>query len=181
MAKNKYVVTTAYGTFKRNTDRTYSHFVIWQGVDPRYIAERALESLASAHKYFQRYAEACTLAEQNPGFRVEIEDGCSYNSAQWLKDNRKPAGTLRLIKDTGEQYQKGFLASDYALWRDEADADIKGHDAALKEELEANAAAPYAVAGWCGRLDLALSLATQQLKYGRQHIRVISIATGCEI
>lgn len=178
MAKNKYKVTSEFGTFTRSTDRTYTHLVISKGTDPERIKRQAAESLAYSEKQLAKYTAAVELAEKNPGMRVEIEDGASYNSAEWLRANRKPRGTMRLIVDNGKQYQQGFTLAQWIEYRDDVREEIAGHAAALEAKLARNAAEQYGIEGWCGRKDLADKLAATVLKREALNVHILEVATG---
>jgi hypothetical protein len=176
----KKVVVTAYGTFRRTTQRTYTHFVISRGLRADVIQQRADKELASDLKSLERYQAALTLALET-GDRVEIEDGNSINSADWLRANRKPKGTLRVIKDTGNPYQLGWLAPQWADWRDDIALRIKKHDDVTAKKLADAAVEKYGTQGWCSRLDLAQKLAATATKNGYKDVRIIVVATGYEV
>lgn len=151
-------VTTPFGTFTRQTARTYTHFVVVCG-----FKAEALEAIRLAEIQMERTNAA--------KYRRILADGCDVRErSEWHRQN-----TLKNIAD-------GSLAK----WADQAEAraarlEAKGPITQDRDSwglTDANLASTptFGVAGWCGRLDLARKLAEKQGSY--RTVAIIEVATG---
>lgn len=169
--KNKYSVTTEFGTFTRSTNRTYSHMVAICGRSEDVIRARFAEELKYNRKLAARYAVGVQVA-QATGFAGTLAQD----------DDRWVSVACKGFENQGRVC--GHTAADIAEWLASAQQSIETSDARLEKALADNAAAIAnkvgGDVGWASRLDLAISNANKYRKMGYTAY-VIEVATGKEV
>lgn len=162
MAKPTLNVTTDFGTFTRQTARTYTHLVICCGFRAELREAFRVAEIASQKKEAARYRRIIAAG-------ADVTDKTPFNrqcTAQFLAE-----GKFQTWAESSEQR----VAQLEAMGPITAD----GNDGWSLSEA-APAVLAWGVAGWCGRLDLATKLADKQRKTWRQVV-VIDVATGATV
>lgn len=161
MAKPTLKVTTEFGTFTRQTARTYTHLVIVRG----YRAEM---------REGYRQAEIASQKKEAARYRRVIAAGHdAKDTTTWQREHT--AACLAEGK---------FLA-----WAESAERRVAQLEAMGKITADGNdgwtlaEAAPvlaWGLAGWCGRLDLARKLADKEARAWREVV-ILDVATGATV
>lgn len=162
MAKRTLTVTSEFGTFTRKTERTYTHLVVVKG----YRAE-----VREGH----RKAEIASQKKEAAKYRRVIAAGFDVaDTTQWQREC-----TQKFLAEG--KFQKWVEQADQAVARLEAIGPITtdGNTWGLSDEQLA-AQPAWGLAGWCGRLDLAMKVADTQRKTYRQ-VAIIDVATGATV
>lgn len=165
--KNKYSVTSKFGTFTRSTNRTYSHMVVICGRGEDVLRAKAAEQLAYDKDLVVRYTEGVRVA-QGTGFAGTVGQGDSV----WVPVQQAGFGSGRVC---------GHSLTDIQQWladRQEAVATSAARlEKTLADNLDRVSNRKGEDVGWASRLDLAVSNANKYRKLGYAAY-VIEVATG---
>lgn len=166
--KNKYSVTSKFGTFTRSTNRTYSHMVATCGRGEDVIRARFAAELKNDLRMVVRY---------NEGAKVAAATGFAGTYAQ--DDDRWVSVTNKGFEGNGRIC--GHAVADITEWAAHSQQQVETAAARLDKALADNAATVAnrkgSDAGWASRLDLAVSNANKYRKMGYAAY-VIEVATG---
>lgn len=141
-------VTTEFGTFQRQTARTYTHIVIVKG----YRAERLEASRVSTITDSRKTAALYRKGLDTTG---RVAYGSQEQLNIWAAQYEAEAAALEA---------RGPITADATTWG--------------LTEANLTSTPTWAVIGWCGRLDLARKLAVGTEASRFRHVHVIEVATG---
>lgn len=152
MAKTKRTVISDLGTFTRTTARTYQYLVVVKGRKADVLEAYRRETLRSKTRELAKY-------------RQELATG--------IRTDWRPAGTV------GGDWDRKMTAlfiedGSYVKWIAQLETALASVE--LNTPITEDEAGDYVVAGWCGRLDLAMKLFDQQNTF--RHAAIINVETG---
>lgn len=164
MAKPTLTVTTDIGTFTRQTARTYTHVVVAKG----YRAE-LIESY--------RQAEIKRTTKDLATYRLTVATGQCQDARPGASGNWDREMTAQHLADGS--YARYIADAEAELARLTAMQPIT-EDRPSWGVSDANLAATPAwfALGWCGRLNLAATLAKSNEASRYRNVRVYEVATG---
>lgn len=161
MAKPTLKVTTEFGTFTRQTARTYTHLVIVRGYRAEMREGYRQAEIAAQKKEAARYRRVIAAGH-------DVKDTTPWqreNTQQFLAEGKFQAWAESAEKRVAQLEAMGAITAD-------------GNDGWTLHE-----AAPklvWALAGWCGRLDLAHKLADKERRTWREVV-ILDVATGATV
>jgi hypothetical protein len=167
--KNKYSVTSEYGTFTRSTNRKYSHMVATCGRSEDVIRARFAAELKNDLRMVVRYTE---------GAKVAAATGFAGTYAQ---DDDRWVSVAHKGFEGNQARICGHTLADITEWAAHSQQQVETSAARLEKALADNAATiankQGSDVGWASRLDLAVSNANKYRKLGYTAY-VVEIATG---
>ncbi len=170
-AVRAYKVKTEVGTFTRKSARTYTHIVISRGLSEEEITKRGKADFQYMLKLKADYDAAAELSRSS-GLRV-YHGGPSANDIRTgLYDRRTDTGKFIAVPD-GDERIGAYSFEQWQQYADEVAIRIATAPERLAQEIKT--AKSYGQHGWCGRYDLAQTLAAQTAAKGYQDVRIVEV------
>lgn len=164
MATPTLTVTTDFGTFTRQTARTYTHIVIVRGYRAEHIEANRLATIAGAKKAVAKYQRTI-----DTGVDPDTRQGASGDwdrkmTTQYLAEGRYQGWIADEQQSIARLEAIGPITQDLESWS--------------TDERNLTSTPTWAVFGWCGRLDLARNLAATKQATRYREVHIIDVATG---
>lgn len=159
MAKaSRYVVASEFGTFRRETARTYSHVVIARGYRAELLEAGRLTEIKTARADAANY-RATIARGSDPGDRTQFHRDLT---AKWIATGELEQWAATADARAARLEAEGPITTDRASW--------------------GGVGAPeWTVLGWAGRLELARKVATGEQARAYREVAIVDVATGATV